>query len=136
MSRWKSWCLSNHQIKVKFYLLRSFLELNAIYTLKRTDRNMQRNIEPTGTSILKLTYYTAHGTNVLHHHHLHIHTICSTVTWHCRLNLHVLFNYLFFFNCHSTSSVKFHHVTVTTLCYSMIHFVYTHVIFMYNFGKK
>ena len=40
------------------------------------------------------------------------------------------------FNCHSTTSVKFHHVTVNTLCYSMIHFVYTHVIVMYNIGKK
>ena len=42
----------------------------------------------------------------------------------------------FLFNCHSTNSVKFHHVTVNTLCYSMIHFVYSHVIVMYNFVKK
>jgi len=28
------------------------------------------------------------------------------------------------------------HVTVNTLCYSMIHFVYTHVMVLYNFGKK
>jgi len=27
-------------------------------------------------------------------------------------------------------------MTILTLCYSMIHFVYTHVIVMYNFGKK
>jgi len=32
--------------------------------------------------------------------------------------------------------LKFHHVTVNTLCYSMINFVYTHVIVMYNFGGK
>ena len=43
---------------------------------------------------------------------------------------------IFLFNCHSSAFVKFHHVTVNTLCYSMIHFVYTHVIVMYNFGKS
>ena len=37
---------------------------------------------------------------------------------------------------HSTTSVKFHHVTVNTWCYSMIHFAYTHVIVIYNFGTK
>ena len=44
--------------------------------------------------------------------------------------------YTYFLTNHSTTSVKFHHVTVNTLCYSMIKFVYTHVIVMYNFGGK
>ena len=43
---------------------------------------------------------------------------------------------IFLFNCYSSACVKFHHVTENTLCYSMIHFVYTHVIVMYNFGKS
>ena len=47
-----------------------------------------------------------------------------------KVNIKTLFETLFRMHSSNKSS------NVYTLCYSMIHFVYTHVIVTYNFGKK